>query len=402
MIKQYVQNKKDFVAHPAPDISSDDIKFVPDATICVDVADASGVVYDAAGNLCDASITHRFDGHTHIPRFTPSCSRNACNRNFINETVVFAGGGYIFSHFGHFLLEGLARMYPTLDAKYKNYKFVFVVGRKTKSLPRFVMNFLSGLGIGPDRIILINKTTRFAGVCVPPQGSVITQYISPIMNNVFDRIARNMGNEKIKTFDKIYLSRGKMNDGRTFGEGAIEKIFSKNGYKIIYPETLPLSHQITLAHNCKYMAGTAGTALHLALFMRPRGTVIQIKRNTLPGDSAEIQNDICVARKLNFTYIAGSIERAPSAHFTAQPQILGITPELQEFFIDNKFKFTARDIATDTAAIAAYETQLHKYTKHQRYKKIVKPIARLVSVFGITKYRRQQIREYITHILNAD
>ncbi len=395
MITQYVKHNKNFITHPAPDISIRDIKFIDNGTICVDVADVSGVVYDATGNLCDASITHRFGGHMHISKFKTT-------HNFIDETVVFAGGGYIFSHFGHFLLEGLGRLYPALGAKYKNVKFVFVVGRKTKSLPAFVMKFLYGLGIGPDRIILINNTTRFRGVYVPPQGAVITQYISPIMNKVFDKIARNMGNEKIKTYDKIYLSRGKMNDGRTFGEKSIEKIFAKNGYKIIYPETLPLSHQITLARNCKYMAGTAGTALHLALFMRAHGTVIQIKRNSLLGDSAEIQNDICVARKLNFTYIDGSIERVPSTHFTAQPQILGITPELEQFFADNKFKFTARNVAPDTAAMAAYETHLHKYIKHQRYKKIVKPIARFISIFGITKYRRQRIREFITHILHAD
>ncbi|MBR6751971.1 MAG: DUF563 domain-containing protein, partial [Alphaproteobacteria bacterium] len=160
MIKQYVRYAKEFVPRTSPNISINDVKFVPNATICVDAADASGVVYDVSGNLCDASITRRFDGHMHISKFKPT-------HNFIDETVVFAGGGYIFSHFGHFLLEGLARLYPALDEKYKNIKFVFVVGRKTKSLPAFVMNFLSGLGIGPDRIILINKTTRFRGVYVP-------------------------------------------------------------------------------------------------------------------------------------------------------------------------------------------------------------------------------------------
>ena len=395
MIKQYVPHEKEFILHPAPNISIRDVKSVPNATICVDAADVSGVVYDATGILYDASITYRFDGHMHISKFKPT-------HNFIDETVVFAGGGYIFSHFGHFLLEGLARLYPALDEKYKNIKFVFVVGRKTKSLPTFVMNFLSGLGIGPDRIILINKTTRFRGVYVPPQGAVITQYISPVMGPVYDAISQNLGNADIETYDKIYLSRGKMNDGRTFGENKIEKIFYKNGYKIIYPEKLPLSHQITLARNCKYMAGTAGTALHLALFMRAPGTVIQIKRNSLPGDSAEIQNDICVARDLDFIYIAGSIEKIPTAHFTSQPQILGVTPEMLRFFNDYKFRVSVPQLSFNRDAWEKYEMQMQKYNRHQKYKKIVKPIARFVSIFGITKYYRQQVREYITHILHAD
>lgn len=71
MIKQYVPHEKEFISHPAPNISIRDVKFVPNATICVDAADASGVVYDMADNLCDASITYRFDGHTPIPRLTP-------------------------------------------------------------------------------------------------------------------------------------------------------------------------------------------------------------------------------------------------------------------------------------------------------------------------------------------
>lgn len=395
MITQYVKHNPNFPAHLGPNISIDDINFVEYGTICVDAADMSGVVYDASGNLCAMSITRRFGGHMHISKFKPT-------QNFIDETVVFAGGGYIFRHFGHFLIEGMGRLYPALDATYKNKKFVFVVGRKTKSLPGFVMKFLAGLGINSDNIILINKTTRFRGVYVPPQGAIITQYISPMMMQVFDKIAENLGNAKIKTYDKIYLSRGKMNDGRTFGEKSIEKIFAKNGYKIIYPETLPLSHQITLAHNCKYMAGTAGTALHLALFMRVGGTVIQIKRNSLPGDNAGIQHDICNLRKLNFTYIDGSIEIIPSLHFTSQPQILGVTPELKQFFIDNNFRFSTRDIVPDTDAWMAYEVQLHKHIKHQRYKKIIKPIARFVSMFGITKYRRKNIREFIMRISHAE
>lgn len=395
MIKQYVQYEKEFTTTKCPDISFANIESVENGTICVDAADVSGVVYDTHGKLCDASVTYRFGGHTRITKFKQT-------QNFIDETVVFAGGGYIFSHFGHFLLEGLARLYPVLDSKYKNKKFVFVVGRKTKSLPGFVMDFLTGLGIKSDNIILINKTTRFRGVYVPRQASVITQYISPIMLQIFNKIAHNMNNKQIKTYDKIYLSRGKMNDGRTFGEKSIEKIFAKNGYKIIYPETLPLSHQITLARNCKYMAGTAGTALHLAMFMCPGGTVIQIKRNTLPIDNADIQKQICDICGLNFVYVAGSIEKIPTGHFSQMPQIIGITDSMIKFFDDNNFQVSKSDIKFDQDSWNMYTQHLKKYNRKNKYNKFIGFIARIIATVGITKYGRQTIREYIKQILHAN
>ena len=402
MIKNYIPNeyKKSFPNKNAPNVGLDDVEYVKNGTICIDKQNCSGVVYDERGQLCDASITYRFDGCVRIPRLTPPCSRITRNCDFINETVVFMGCGYIFSHFGHFLLEGLARAYPALDKKYQ--KFVFVVNRGTKSLPSFVMTMLGALGIKPENIILISKNTRFAGVYVPPQGSVITKYISPIMTDVFDTIGKKLGIRGLKTYDKIYLSRSKMNDGRTFGEKQIENIFAKNGYKIIWPETLSVPEQITLVKNCKILAGTAGTALHLSLFMKPGATVVQIKRNTMPDDNAEIQNDICNFRKLNFTYIAGGIETTATPHFTQIPQIIGVTKYMQKFFDDNNFKYSKSDITPNTAEFAKYTKQLRKYRAHKNYARVVKLFARIVSVFGITKYGRQIIREYITRTLHAN
>lgn len=397
MIKQYMPDSmyQYFPPMRAPNVSGADIEFIPNATICVDRLNYTGVVYDKNGNLCRPSITYRFGTHTNIAKFSST-------HNFINEHVVFAGGGYIFSHFGHFLLEGLARLYPMLDDFYRDKKFVFVVRHGTKSLPAYVMNFLSAIGITPENIILIDKTTKFAGVYVPPQASDIAKYIAPIMIRVFDLIAKNLGNADIKTYDKIYMSRGKMNDGRTFGESQIEHIFEKNGYKIIYPEKLSLDEQITLVHNCRVLSGTAGTALHLAVFMRPGGHVVQIKRNSGNADNAYIQNQICELKNLNFTTVFGSIERIPTGHFSQIPQIIGITDSMIKFFDDNNFKYTKQDIVPDNNAWSQYNRQMRRYKIAHAYSKIIKPIARILSVFGITKYGRNSVREYITHIMHAD
>lgn len=394
VVKSYVPEEftKTFLINQAQDININSIEYFENATICVDKVRTTSCVYDINGNLCTASITNRYDGHETMPPFV-------ARDNFIDEHVIFMGGGYVFRHFGHFLLEGLSRTYPLIDKKFKHKKLVFVVNKKIKKLPSYVLDMLSGLGVTQKDIILIHKTTMFAGVFVPPQSSVIGKYISNTMIKVLNTISNNLENRRLQTYDKIYLSRSKMNDGRTFGESGIEKIFANNGYKIIWPETLPLCDQITLAHNCRVMAGTAGTALHLAMFMKPGGTVIQIKRNTLVGDNAQNQYNICNLNKLNFIYIAGSIEKRPTAHFTDVPQIVGVTPYLKEFFDDNKFKYTLDDICRDKTSWKLYEKQLRKYKIKQCYNKVMKVIIRIISLVGITKYGRQIIREQLTHMV---
>lgn len=372
-----------------------DIEYVKNGMVCINAADYNGNVYNADGVLCKSSIMHRFD------RFQPAAPFKNTAR-FINDDVVFMGGGYVFGHFGHFLIEGLARVWPVLNQEFKNKKYVFVVKKGTKSLPGYALQMLNGLGIKSENIILIHKTTKFAGVYVPVQAAVISKYICPIMQDVFSKIAKNLAVKKSQTYDKIYLSRSKMNDGRLFGESAIENMFSKNGYKIIWPEKLPLSEQISLVSNCKVMAGAAGTALHLALFMRPGGCVIQIQRNISGGYNSFVQQDICDLCGLDFINIPGSLEKIPTPHFTSIPQIIGITPQLKKFFDDNKFDYTDKDVAFDDNAWKQYMHQLHKYKLKHCYNKFIKFIARLISFVGLTRYGRQVIRETFTDLLCID
>ena len=392
----------------------DNISFVPNNKIYLDINPNDDVVsvengaivvnktgriksgvYDANGYLCPESIMLR--GEENMP---PKTYVNIQKIPFVNETVLYLGTGYLFQHFGHFLVEGLARTWALLYKKYQDIKVV-VSYETNVDMPGFVRKFLHALGVADENILVLHKSVRFARVFVPRQAINGDLYMLPIMNKVFEKIANSLINRKYKTYDKIYLSRGAMNDGRTFGEASVEKIFMKNGFKIIYPETLPLEEQITLANNCKEMAGTAGTALHLAMFMKPGNRVIQIKRNSTESDNISTQKLICDLRGLNLIWIYGSVETMATRHFTQIPQIIGITPYLIRFFDDNNFKYTVVDLVQDVAEYARYKRQLRKYNIKKYYKKSLNPFIKFISLFGITKYGRQIIREYFYKKLGA-
>ncbi len=378
------------------DLTVDDVVEIPNGTIILDYNFNKRGVYDACGQLCPESVLLRW-----CEKPVPAIKRNMPRCDFINEEVIYIGTAHMFLHFGHFLIEGISRIWPLLYKCYKNKKVVIALGGK-RNIPLFVRKTLNAIGVKDQDIIVIHKNTRFASVLVPKQSTNIGVNILPITSKVFDKISNVLGNAKIKTYDKIYLSRSAMKDGRTFGEKNIEKIFTKNGYKVIYPETLQYEHQITLAKNCKVLAGTAGSALHLALFMKPKNRVVQIKRNSMNSDNVDVQQMVCDLRGLDMDLVAGSIETFPTSHYTKYPQILGVTPQMIKFFDDNGFVYSADDINPDEIAQQEYEHQLKKYKTHVAYAKILNPFIRIISLFGITKKGRGKTGDFLRQIFNAE
>lgn len=348
-------------------------------------------VYDENGWFCPESVLLRDTDE--LPK---TFHKNIGRVKFINEPVLYLGHCYLMAHFGHFLVEGMARTWALLYKKYKNIKVV-VAYENQHPMPRFIRTFLNALGVADENIIVIYKPTKFSHVFIPAQAMNCKCYIAPIMNRVIDTALVKLVDKKYKTYDKIYLSRSAIVNGHgcVSGERQIEKIFEKNGYKVIYPEQLTFNEQVTLAYNCTEMAGLAGSALHLALFMKKDGRVIQIKRNSDDTDNIYIQKQICDVRGLDLVWIFGSIEKTKTNHYTDVPQIVGPTEYLIRFFDDNNFKYSASDVAIDMTEIQKYEHQLRNYRRRRIYNKIIGIPVRLISLFGITKHGRKVVREYL-------
>lgn len=311
-------------------------------------------VFDKNFKFVESSRQVRKNNGQYIPKF------NHENIPYLDEDVVFIGN--VFSQFGHFLLEHMNRAWALLDKKYKNKKVVLINNKDVNPVPKYMFELLELLGVKHDDIIILDKTMRFKNVFVPQQSFNIPVYSSGAFGKTYDKIADNVKYTG-KKYDKIYVSRTAMLTRRTFGECVVQKIFEKNGYKIICPETLPLVKQIGLVKNCKYLAGCAGTALHLALFMKPSGTVIQIKRNRLPKCNADIQNLINDTKKLNGIFISGSIEKNRTDHCSSVPQIIGVNKYMREFFDAYNFKYDDKDTKIDSKDFNEYEIALAEYNK---------------------------------------
>lgn len=311
-------------------------------------------VFDDKFRFVKSSRQMRKNNGQFIPKF------NHKNIAYMDVDAVFVGN--VFPQFGHFLLEHMNRAYVALDKKYKRAKFVLVNNKDVSPVPNYMFELLELLGVRRENILVLNETTQFRRVYVPDQGFNIPVYSSDAFGKMYDAIAKNVKTPREK-YEKIYVSRTAMQTRRTYGEGVVQKIFEKNGYKIIWPEKLPLSQQIGLVKNARVLAGCAGTALHLALFMKSGGVVVQIKRNRQAKCNADIQNLINDTKGLNGVFISGSVEKKPTDHCSSVPQIIGVNQHMRDFFDAFGFKYTARDVVPNKKDLAEYDAALAEYNK---------------------------------------
>lgn len=303
--------------------------------------------------------------------------------------------------FGHFLIEHLNRAWLLLNKKYANLKVVIVNEYGVEKIPDYMYDFVEFLGVKHDDIIVLNKTTRFRNVYIPYSCFDVKFFISDIFGKIYEKMSKNVPSNKVK-YDRIYVSRAKMpNDRKTWGEEKIQNIFKKNGYHIIYPETLSLKQQIAYVKDCKYLAGCAGTALHLALFMKSGGTVIQIKRNSIPNsDNIRVQYLLNQVRKLNTIVAPASVEQKATEHWSTIPQLIGVTDYMKQFFDDNKFKYTDKDICLEKSDIQNYERELSKHDFKPRFGNYLKrQLIHYSSCFIIGRENRGNYRKWLAKVI---
>lgn len=350
-------------------------------------------VFDANGNFLKSSAQNHKGGKCQlIPKFDIN------DVPYVDENAIYlCHTGH--NHFGHFLLEHINRAWCLLDKRLKDAKIVIVNEKNIDKLPNYVFELLGLLGVKKENIILLNKTTRFKNVYIPSPAFNMIAFYTDVFAEMYNRMAESVKDTK-DVYDKIYVSRCALPlDRHTFGEEQVQKIFEKNGYKIVYPETMSLEQQISLIKNCKYLAGCAGTALHLALFMKKGGTVIQIKRNNLLEDNAPVQELVNRAKGLNSIFISASLEKVKTTHSTEMPQIIGVTEYMKEFFDKNGFVYDEQDLIVDDAETKSYQEILSKCLKQKTLGKWFKRrFIHFSSCLIPGRLARKNYRRYLTRV----
>ena len=283
-----------------------------------------GGVVDCQGQYVDLSAIPGRVQHAY-PFQAPDCRE---------ETVVYCG--YMVNHWGHFLIEGVTRLWYFLEQDASVDKYVFFLDEgEQRQIQGNYREFFQLLGIW-DKLEFINRPTTFRRVIVPDRGIHMRQGYAPKLLGVFDRIAENVRPQPDwDTPEKIYFSRSQFQKGQPFefGFDALDNFFAKNGYTILYPEKVPLSRMIHYIRSCQVVATLSGTLPHNMLFARNGQKVEIIERLVINNDN---QTDVNRMRDLDVVYVDANIP-VYTIDFVG-PFIMGYTPELQRFAQDRGYQ----------------------------------------------------------------
>ena len=248
-----------------------------------------GAVYYPDGRLMEdfverrEALPDRFDDPITVDR-----ERIAQAAVVLEGSAVYLG--QLSSHFGHFLLESLARAW-ILEFVGPDCGIVFHHAVRSFKLQPFAVRMLEALGVQEHRLVVASRDHVCRRLLVPSSQNWILFCMSTHFGRVFDKLRTALTSDITDHFPKkVYFTRRQLaqrvqaSDAKSgslrrsyANEEELERIFDRAGYEIVAPERLTLEAQIAMVSRATHIAGTTGSAMHLAIFNdRPDTRVISI------------------------------------------------------------------------------------------------------------------------------
>ena len=285
------------------------------------------------------------------------------NAEYRDQRVAYCG--YMINHWGHFLIEGVCRLWYFLENDETIDKYIFFLDEnEQREIKGNYREFLELLGIW-DKVEFINKPISFREVLVPELALKSRTYYSPKFRKMFDVIADNVViDPSWKPFEKIYYSRRNFAKGIPFefGYDMLDEFFAQNGYTVLYPEKVPLSQMIFYIRNSKVVASLSGSLPHNMFFAKNGHKLEILERCTINDDN---QVDVNRIRELQVVPIDANIPIYP-INFVG-PFIMGYTPELQRFAEDNGYRAPNPKYLTEKYLKSCFVNYMKAYKDLYRY-----------------------------------
>jgi capsular polysaccharide biosynthesis protein len=291
----------------------------------------SGGVFDTEGKFIESSNTVRVSPLYFSENMTnwfsgkPIDINNFSNAPIVEGTTLFVGA--LPRAYGHFIFEGVCRLWATYKSDLEIDQVVFISNGQTKFEGHLV--YYSGSNKPHWRV---TQPTFFSNLLVPEASFRIHDYWhTNFLAHLKNSNGKSLGSEE-NGGCKIYFAK-KNNNGRSFGESIIRDVFQRNGYKVIFPETLSANQLDKILFNCSVLVGSSASVIHNAVFLRPGASVICLNRSP---HIHPIQVMIEQMLDVSHLYIDCFV-RVKGQSFCNGPFLLGFTDELKHYFNEQKF-----------------------------------------------------------------
>jgi Glycosyltransferase 61/Methyltransferase domain len=215
--------------------------------------------------------------------------------------------GPLFTDFGHFLLEGLARAWRAPTCPDLPLAWSIDPARQEPAYRPWQAEILELLGIS-NRAIFVDTPTLFDQVIVPESGYHIQNQFHPQHCDFLAVVDYRPEDQR-----STWLSRAKLPQKGNRTAELIDVRLAAVGWDVIHPESLPIQQQVAQLAASERVAGEQGAALHMLIFLKnaKRLRVDIIGRDSDLPLKSENKNyvTIATAKQLNQTIHRCSFER---------------------------------------------------------------------------------------------
>lgn len=281
-----------------------------------------------------------------------------------DEKVVYCG--YLFRHWGHFLVETVTRLWYVLEKDPSIDKYVFFLeADENRTVSGNHRKFLELLNIW-DKAEFISVPTTYREVIVPEMSFACMKYYSPKYVEIFDTIAGNVvPDPQWQPLDKIYFTRTNFakKTGLEFGLDSMDHFFEKNGFTVLSPENIPLDQMIYYIRNASVVGSVSGTLPHNMLFGADGQKLIVIERLII---NVDYQVSINKMRHLDAVHIDANF--ALYTIDTTGPYMLGCNHILQRYIDDHHLISPDESYAGQKYRDTVFKAYMRSYQDNYRYR----------------------------------
>lgn len=267
------------------------LRVIDDAVVTPTVVDRDGMtftgcVYDAAGRIVRES--QRTSRNVSWKPADPEQVDVGIAVDQLDGEGVYLG--HYTGHYGHFLLETLSRFWALESGagfdRLLFQPFVHPTPRPRSFSPAKVS--LECFGVDLRRVSIVRKPTRVRRLVLPTSLLEIKRWADQRQSDVYRRIAACCAQERMdgRLPSRLYLSRRRFKrfqlTERSKGyrpftnEDQVEELFESLGFRVLYPERIDFAHQVSMYGQADVVAGSPGSALHNAVFMKPGALLVKV------------------------------------------------------------------------------------------------------------------------------
>jgi hypothetical protein len=242
-----------------------------------------GCLYDEELNLIENTLIRKRLTDESRSTDPPQFSGKASDLPVYEKPVLYLG--FINPHFGHFILESIAKWWPLTEMPDDVDQFLFHVADPKVLERKFVKDCLSAMGMNSSNMLFSDQPMRFKKVFVPETSFQLNSHIYTKFKDTLNKLSISFGNEGIKPSDQpVFLSRSQETRGvRTYvGQEKVEEFLESRGVRIVHPSRLALEEQFKVVNEHKYIIGFQGSQLYNVIgALEPRITYTLTDRRIL-------------------------------------------------------------------------------------------------------------------------